>query len=630
MNRRFFLKTLSIFLILLFSVQNVCIGASSDSEVFEVSPIDSSNNQDNINSVIDAASDAGGGTVYLNAGVYEVTGPVIIRSNIRLTGDPNAIIKVSASSSQWATGSTGVISCSGSIQNVEIFGFQINGNLGSLPAAYANTPGHDKDCFRCIILHGDSGNYANNILVHDMKLYDSFSDGMYIYYARNVQCYNNFISNTQHEGIFWSVVIGGEMYNNQIAGITSDCARLDNCINCRVHDNVLFSYDGDNTNGAYKHGENGLQVGNAGSSHGYDASNKPTTTTNIEIFNNTFANNGLNAILMGSGSDNNVYIHDNKFIGHDELKTMGIPVDGFDYNNMPTKEMSKKVFDTIFDILDTEFTESGKTNQSLDSITYRVPPKTKDGVMGGIKVLGFKDIVVIDKVPYIESNDSILIKSAVMSTPNPELWNGWISDKDENVDISYSNNSVTATLTVKSKTYDYKKNNLTGKKERITKKTKTAVFNDSYSPAPRILNQPENITGIIYVYPTSFQVYVPSDGLVKVNYKYIWNESEHQLLSGVRNQTKEGVKFTEYTHVNRWTGDLDHQGDWINVMGEFNPKMLNVTVDTPYKHIPVTKFNIIYKPFAKRTIAGWFYPFIAILIIVFLYIRGLLRDQKRY
>ena len=31
--------------------------------------------------------------------------------------------------------------------------------------------------------------------------------------------YNNFISNCQHEGVFFSVVIGGELSNNQIAGI---------------------------------------------------------------------------------------------------------------------------------------------------------------------------------------------------------------------------------------------------------------------------------------------------------------------------------------------------------------------------------------------------------------------------
>src|SRR5450759_1533051 len=104
-----------------------------------------------------------GGMVYLSAGVYEIDGPIIIGSNTILIGDPDAIIKVSSTSSQWFTGSTGIISCTASLKNVEICGFRINGNLGALPASYANTPNHDKDAERCIILHGDSGDYADNI-----------------------------------------------------------------------------------------------------------------------------------------------------------------------------------------------------------------------------------------------------------------------------------------------------------------------------------------------------------------------------------------------------------------------------------------------------------------------------------
>ena len=52
------------------------------------------------------------------AGVYEIDGPIIIGSNTILTGDPDAIIKVSSSSSQWFTGSIGIISCKESIKNV--------------------------------------------------------------------------------------------------------------------------------------------------------------------------------------------------------------------------------------------------------------------------------------------------------------------------------------------------------------------------------------------------------------------------------------------------------------------------------------------------------------------------------
>ena len=311
------------------------------------SGIASAGDETQINNALQA-----GGEVHLSSGIYEITGPLIIHSDTVLIGEPDTVIKVSSSSSQWFTGSTGIISCKESVKNVEISGFQIDGNLGSLPASYANTPGHDKDCERCIILGGYTNDYADNISIHDMKLYNSFSDGMQIRFAKNSKVYNNFISNCQHEGFFGTCLENSEIYNNKIAGITSDCLRLDNCVNCKVSDNVLFSYDGTNLNGAYAHGENGLQVGDAGSSHGYDASNKPTTTANIEVYGNTFANNGLKAITGSMGD--NVYIHDNKFVGKEQLETMGIPVDISD-SNPASVERSEKVFSSIFDILNCNF-----------------------------------------------------------------------------------------------------------------------------------------------------------------------------------------------------------------------------------------------------------------------------------
>jgi len=153
-----------------------------------VSPTGANNDQTIINNALEAVKNAGGGKVTLNAGTYKVDNTVIIGSNTILTGSSDAMILVSPTSSQWFTGSTGIVSCQESVKNVEIYGFQINGNLGALPASFANTAGHDKDAERCIILHGNSGDYAENIRVHDMKLYDSFSDGMYIYYAKNGLC----------------------------------------------------------------------------------------------------------------------------------------------------------------------------------------------------------------------------------------------------------------------------------------------------------------------------------------------------------------------------------------------------------------------------------------------------------
>ena len=339
-----------IFALTLFFV--CCVGVAGALEI-TVSSTGANNDQTVINQALEAVKNAGGGKVYLNSGVYKVDNTVIIWSNTVLTGAPDAEIKVSETSSRWYINDVGIISCKEPVQNVEIHGFTINGNLGAFPPEYANSHSpHKKDCMRCIILHGSSSEYGNNIRIHHMNLIDSFSDGIYAYYLTNVSVYNNFISNTQHEGVFFSVVINGEISNNQIAGVTSDCARLDNSINCRIFDNIFFSYDGTNLNGAYPHGENGLQIGNAGSSHGYNAANKPTKTANIEVFNNTFANNGLKAILLGAGSENNVYVHDNKFIGVSELEQLGISVKGL----IPTKETSERIFASIFDILDKIFT----------------------------------------------------------------------------------------------------------------------------------------------------------------------------------------------------------------------------------------------------------------------------------
>jgi len=137
-----------IFAFILFFV--CCVGVAEALEL-TVSPTGSNNDQTIINNALEAVQNSGGGKVYLNAGTYKIDNTVIIWSNTFLTGSPDAVILVSPSSSQWFTGSVGIISCKESIKNVEISGFQINGNLGALPASYANSPGHDKDCQRSVL-----------------------------------------------------------------------------------------------------------------------------------------------------------------------------------------------------------------------------------------------------------------------------------------------------------------------------------------------------------------------------------------------------------------------------------------------------------------------------------------------
>lgn len=325
-------------------------------EMITLTPDGGHSNQNQINRALEE------GDVYLGPGVYEVDNTIIMRSNRVLAGDPNAIIKVWGGSSQWFKGKTGVISCQEAIHDVEIYGFQIDGNIRELPKSYADSRSDTShDCEKLIILWGNSNDYAYNIKIHDMKLYNAFSDGIYIIYARNVEVYNNFISNCQHEGIYFSVVRGGgHIHNNRIAGITSDCARLDNCKSCLIEYNIFFSYGGESY-GAYKHGENGIQIGDAKSSKGYNAVKKGVPTEDIEVRFNTFADPGLRAIWLHGGK--NVYIHDNEFVDAAILETKGIPIGDVSIDNQPTVEMSESVFSSILDIFKVDvYTQVGEND----------------------------------------------------------------------------------------------------------------------------------------------------------------------------------------------------------------------------------------------------------------------------
>ena len=152
------MKLLPAFLLIL----TLFPGVAKASDAITVSPT-GINDQVAINEALEAVHSAGGGEVYLNAGVYLVSDTIVIWSNTKLTGDPGAIIRVSPSSSQWFTGQTGIISCMESVKQVEICGFSIDCNCGALPASYANTAGHDKDCERCILLGGYSNDLAQYI-----------------------------------------------------------------------------------------------------------------------------------------------------------------------------------------------------------------------------------------------------------------------------------------------------------------------------------------------------------------------------------------------------------------------------------------------------------------------------------
>ncbi len=567
-------------------------------EQIVLSPSDTHSNQRQINEAIKSVAASGGGTVYLNPGVYYVDNTIVIRSNVHLIGDPEAIIRVSPRSSQWFKGRIGVISCKESLKNVEIAGFQIDGNIGKLPRSYANSqPGRKHDCEKLINIGGYSGDFANNIKIHDMKLYNAFSDGIYIIYAQNVEIYNNFISNCQHEGIYLSVVRGGGyIHHNKIAGITSDAARLDNCKQCLIEYNLFFSYSG-NSYGAHKHGENGLQIGDAGSSKGYNAVKKGYPTEDIEVRFNTFADPGLRAIWLHRGTKN-VYIHDNKFVDAAVLETMGIPVGDISIDNQPTVEMTEKVFDSIFDILDVEFTNSGRTDQKAEDLPLQVVEKEKGIIAGGVKIVGFKDVIVLDNISYIPGEEAVLVQSKAIKSPDIEQFTGTIKKIDKDIDVELKDGKAYATMTVKTTWYTVKKNSVTGKNTKSKLKTSTATFRDSCQ-APMVLERGDNVKAYINVYSDTknpiAKLRIPhSNATQRIEVFYKDNSTTHTFLIGERLTDESGIQYTIFSRCELWDGNIPHMGNEILLIGKFDPAKLKIKYYTPYESFDVEDVEVIY------------------------------------
>jgi hypothetical protein len=196
--------------------------------------------EDGINDALKTAKgQSGTTTVFLNPGVYEIRCPLIIYSNTVLNGD-NAKIIVSSKSNQWFIPPNGIISTDGPVENVRIEGLIIDGNCHSLPAKYADTPGHKHDCEKLIIIKGYSNQLSKNIVIRDCVFANAFSDAAYIGFAEDVIVENNQISNCQHSSIYFSCVVNELIQKNDIVGITSDDARVENSRNVRVLYNNWF------------------------------------------------------------------------------------------------------------------------------------------------------------------------------------------------------------------------------------------------------------------------------------------------------------------------------------------------------------------------------------------------------
>jgi len=512
-----------------------------------------------------------------------------------------------------------------SLHDVEISGFQIDGNLRELPQSYANSGNGDHNAERLIDFRCDSGNFGSNISIHDMKLYDAYSDAIHLSFFNNVNVYNNFVSDCQHSGIYFISVVNGLTEGNKVFGITSDNLRYDNCVNNIFRYNTLYSFTGD-SNGAYKGGQNGVQISDQGFSHG-GGSNKPTTTTNVEGYGNVFSSDGLRDIWIDSAGKGvqNVYVHDNQGAS---INTDGTPVTEISFNNPPTVEMSEKIFSSIFDILNTNLSDSGYVNQS----SMFNPDKTlmtKGATSAWIDVVGYTGEIKIGNDTYIPKpgNESALVASGTQTTRDRV-----VSQESTKKLTVGSDNNLTVDLEVKT-TYNVpEKNKITilGKSINYTsykKKSENTTFSKTFK-APLLFPafNPPNVS-VVDFNGSHAVVYVPElPGIVKIEYRYKNSTATEYRLIGYVGSATNGFKSTDYEVTENYlfdnSGMMSRGLDGLYITDKnFDLSKLNVTVVTPYDNFHISHFE--YKVVEDDHLKFFKWGFVGILGYFFIFGRAI-------
>ncbi len=253
------------------------------------------------------------------------------------------------------------------------------------------------------------------------------------------------------------------------------------------------------------------------------------------------------------------------------------------------------IFDDIFDVFKITFSDNGRTGQTAEDIPLQVAEKNSGIIAGGLKIVGFKDRIVIDNVSYIPDDQAVLIQTKVIQNPDLDQWTGIIKQIDKKVSVKIDNGTAYATLKVKTSWYTKNKNSLTGKSSKSKIRTATATFKDSVYPAPEILTRPAEKTGYINEYRSksnpNTRVYVDPECLQKIVYEYDGNTSTHTFLIGERLTDDAGVYYTVYTRADSWGGQLSGLDNSFIIYGPFDPEKLKVTCYTPYENFTIEEWK---------------------------------------
>jgi parallel beta-helix repeat protein len=193
-----------------------------------------------IQSAIDTASSKGGGTVTLDSGTYTITTPIVLKSNVTLTGDgKNSTILQRSSSSDLGLSCSVITAISGGLSNVIVKSLTIDGNDIVDPST---TPAADSWHNGGIVVTDGSSSNTNDKLLFDDIIVENSTMGFHIKGTKNLTVQNSdFINNggcyDYWHNMYLRRVSYTNIYNCNMYGSTSG-----NGLNVSYSDNVTVSY----------------------------------------------------------------------------------------------------------------------------------------------------------------------------------------------------------------------------------------------------------------------------------------------------------------------------------------------------------------------------------------------------
>lgn len=259
-----------------------------------------------IQNAINSASAAGGGTVTLAAGVYTVTAPIVLKSNVTLDGAGKdvTVLKRNAASNLGANGVLTTTS-SGGVVNVIVKELTVDGNSFIDPGT---SPDPDSITNYGTLLQGPDN--SNDKILFDQFKIKNATTGLHIKGSINVTIQNSDFNNNGGCYLYWHNVYLRRVSKVLLKNNVMSASSSGNGINISYSSHVTID-----SNRVYNNYFRGIRAADSSyidtinndvhdnkTGDGIIYNSESTGVTNFRINSNTVAKNGGYGILVNSSS----------------------------------------------------------------------------------------------------------------------------------------------------------------------------------------------------------------------------------------------------------------------------------------------------------------------------------------